>query len=192
MNANSAWPRSAWPSSSSGLVLLLVRPGLDPARIRPLPLLIGAWLAFVAAAWLLRKVPLRSAVALILLGGVAVQLVAVSAPPQNSNDLYRYIWDGRVQAAGIDPYAYVPTARQLTGLRNKFLFYPGAEYCVTQSTSSATRPPNSPRAAPDQPADGADHLPAGGRGVLPRRALPAGRQRLDPRPSRPPRRWSPC
>src|SRR6202453_585533 len=114
----------------SGLVLLLVQPARDPARVRPLPLLIGAWLAFIAAAWLLRKVPLRSAVALILLGGVAVQLVAVSAPPQNSNDLYRYIWDGRVQAAGVDPYAYVPTARQLTGLRDEFLFHPGAEYCV--------------------------------------------------------------
>src|ERR1700677_4152046 len=117
----------------SGLVLLLVRPGHDPARVRPLPLLIGAWLAFIAAAWLLRKVPLRSAVALILLGGVAVQLVAVSAPPQNSTDLYRYIWDGRVQAAGVDPYAYVPTARQLTGLRDEFLFHPGAEYCVSQA-----------------------------------------------------------
>jgi hypothetical protein len=117
----------------SGLVLLLVRPGHDPARLRPLPLLIGAWMAFIAAAWLLRKVPLRSAVALILLGGVAVQLVAVSAPPQNSNDLYRYIWDGRVQAAGVDPYAYVPTASQLTGLRDEFLFHPGAEYCVSQA-----------------------------------------------------------
>jgi len=116
-----------------GLVLLLVRPAQDPARIRPLPLLIGAWMAFFAAVWLLRKVPLRSAVALILLGGIAVQLAAVSAPPQNSNDLYRYIWDGRVQAAGVDPYAYVPTARQLTGLRDEFLFHPGAEYCVTQS-----------------------------------------------------------
>jgi len=117
----------------AGLVLLLVRPARDPAQIRPLPLLIGAWMAFIAAAWVLRKVPLRSAVALILLGGIAVQLAALSAPPQNSNDLYRYIWDGRVQAAGVDPYAYVPAARQLTGLRDEFLFHPGAEYCVPQS-----------------------------------------------------------
>ena len=29
----------------------------------------------------------------------------MSAPPRQSDDLYRYIWDGRVQAAGIDPYA---------------------------------------------------------------------------------------
>ena len=124
-------------STLAGLVLLIVRPSVDPARLRPLPLLIGAWLAFIAAAWLLRKVPRRAAVVLILLGGIAIQAVAVSAPPKNSNDLYRYMWDGRVQAAGIDPYQYVPTATQLTGLRNEFLFYPKAEYCVSPSYVSS-------------------------------------------------------
>src|SRR5216683_436565 len=118
-------------SVMAGLVLLLVRPSIDPARIRRLPLLIGARFAFIAAAWLLRKVPLRTSVVLILLGGIAIQVAAVSAPPQGSNDLYRYIWDGRVQAAGIEPYQYVPTATQLTGLRDEFLFHPGAQYCVS-------------------------------------------------------------
>ena len=121
----------------AGLVLLIVRPSVDPARLRPLPLLIGAWIAFIAAAWLLRKVPRRAAVALILLGGIAIQAVAVSAPPKNSSDLYRYIWDGRVQAAGIDPYQYVPAATQLTGLRNEFLFYPKGQYCVRPSYVSS-------------------------------------------------------
>jgi Glycosyltransferase family 87 len=115
------------------MVLLVVRPSLDPARIRTLPLLVAAWLAFLASAWLLRKVPLRTSVALILLGGIAVQAAAVSAPPRGSDDLYRYMWDGRVQAAGIDPYQYVPTATQLTGLRTEFLFHPGTRYCVKQS-----------------------------------------------------------
>jgi len=114
----------------AGLVLLLVRPSLNPARVQPLPLLIGAWMAFIVAAWLLRKVPKRTAVALILLGGIGIQVAAVSAPPRMSSDLYRYIWDGRVQAAGIDPYQYVPSASQLDGLRNEFLFYPRGEYCV--------------------------------------------------------------
>jgi hypothetical protein len=114
----------------AGLVLLLVRPSLNPARVQPLALLIGAWMAFIVAAWLLRKVPKRTAVALILIGGIGIQVAAVSAPPRMSSDLYRYIWDGRVQAAGIDPYQYVPTATQLDGLRNEFLFYPRGEYCV--------------------------------------------------------------
>ena len=41
-------------SVMAGLVLLLVRPSLDPAQIRPLPLIAGAWVAFLSAAWLLR------------------------------------------------------------------------------------------------------------------------------------------
>ena len=120
-------------SALTGLVLLLVRPSIDPARIRPLPLLIGAWIAFLAAAWLLRKVPRRASVVLILLGGIFIQAAAVSAPPAMSTDLYRYVWDGQAQAAGIDPYQYVPAATQLAGLRNDFLFYPRAEYCVSPS-----------------------------------------------------------
>ena len=118
-------------SVAAVLLLLVVRPSLDPARLRSLPLIAGAWLAFLVAAWLLRKVPRRTAVVLILLGGIGLQAVAVSVPRAFSNDLYRYMWDGRVQAAGIDPYQYVPTATQLTGLRNEFLFHPGAQYCVS-------------------------------------------------------------
>ena len=115
-----------------GLVLLVVRPSLNPAHhVRPLPLIALAWIAFLAAAFLLRSVPRRGAVALILLGGIAIQIAAVSAPPRQSDDLYRYIWDGRVQAAGIDPYAYVPTARQLTGLRDEFLWHHGADHCLS-------------------------------------------------------------
>ena len=124
------------------MVLVLVRPSIDPARIRPLPFVIGAWLAFLTAAWLLRKVSVRAAVVLILLGGIGVQVAAVSAPPQQSTDLYRYIWDGKVQAAGIDPYDYSPASTHLDGLRNDFLWYPGAEYCAPNSkyfTAGCTR-----------------------------------------------------
>ena len=32
----------------AGLVLLIVRPSLDPARMRPLPLIAGAWMVFDA------------------------------------------------------------------------------------------------------------------------------------------------
>src|SRR6202790_3636815 len=75
--------------AAAGLVLLVVRPSLNPARVSPLPLLIGAWVAFLTAAWLLRKVPLRTSVAAILAGGILIQLAALSAPPRGSDDLYR-------------------------------------------------------------------------------------------------------
>jgi Glycosyltransferase family 87 len=118
-------------SALAGLVLLVVRPSLNPAHVKPLPLIALAWIVFLTAAWLLRRVRVRTAAALILLGGIGIQIAAVSAPPQQSDDVYRYVWDGRVQAAGIDPYAYVPTARQLDGLRNEFLWHRGAGHCLT-------------------------------------------------------------
>jgi hypothetical protein len=110
------------------MVLLLVHPAWTP--VRPLPMLVGAWLAFLAAAWLVRGVSGRWAVATILLGGIALQLAAMTTPPRQSDDMYRYVWDGRVQAAGIDPYAYVPSAPQLAGLRNQFLWPADGVHCV--------------------------------------------------------------
>jgi hypothetical protein len=118
-------------SALAGLVLLVVRPSLNPAHIRPLPLIALGWIAFLTAAWLLRKVPVRTAVVLILLGGIGLLIAAVSAPPKQSDDVYRYIWDGRVQAAGIDPYAYVPAAAQVAGLRDEFLWHRGADHCLS-------------------------------------------------------------
>jgi hypothetical protein len=67
---------------------------------------------FAGAAWAVRRVPRRTAVALILAGGIALCAAALSAPPRTSDDMYRYAWDGRVQAAGVSPYAYPPGAPQ--------------------------------------------------------------------------------
>jgi hypothetical protein len=79
---------------------------------------IAAWLVFAAAIWLVRKVPPRRALPLIMVGVIGLQLAALSAPPRTSSDAYRYVWDGRVQAAGIDPYRYAPAAPELAGLRD--------------------------------------------------------------------------
>src|SRR5258708_8292399 len=50
-----------------------------------------------------------------------------------SNDLFRYIWDGRVQAAGINPYLYVPTDAALSALRDAAIypFINRADYAPT-------------------------------------------------------------
>lgn len=110
----------------AGIVLCLAkRVHLPPAHgsIWPTILLFGgAWVVFAVAVWLLRKVPTRAAVVLILLGGLAAGFACATAPERTSDDLYRYVWDGRVQAAGIDPYDYVPAAPQLAGLRDPALW----------------------------------------------------------------------
>ena len=64
------------------------------------------------------------AVAAALLGS------ALTSGPQLSDDLYRYLWDAQVAAAGIDPYALPPNAPQLAGLREAFL-WPDAAGCTT-------------------------------------------------------------
>ena len=42
-----------------GLEFLVVRPSADPLPLQPLPLVVGAWMLFAVAAWLLRGVSLR-------------------------------------------------------------------------------------------------------------------------------------
>jgi hypothetical protein len=53
---------------------------------------------------------------MILAGVVGVVLVA--APSILSDDLFRYLWDGRVWGAGIDPYLYAPHDPALFSLRD--------------------------------------------------------------------------
>lgn len=108
-----------------GLVWWTVRSRYNLSDTRGLYLWEGvAWALFAVAVVLLRRLPARRAVPLILLGAVALQLAALAAPPRTSDDSYRYIWDGRVQAAGISPYRYAPEDPALTRLRDPWLFPP--------------------------------------------------------------------
>ncbi|WP_195910983.1 hypothetical protein [Streptomyces kaniharaensis] len=89
-----------------------------------------AWYAvdaglFALAVLLLRRVPERQVVPLVLAGSVAVAAVGLLAPPRTSDDAYRYVWDGRVQAAGISPYAHTPDDPALARLRDPGLWPAG-------------------------------------------------------------------
>ncbi len=61
--------------------------------------------------------PLRR---LLLIVGFAIafRLIMVFTQPVLSDDMYRYVWDGRVQAQGINPYALPPGAPELSALRD--------------------------------------------------------------------------
>jgi hypothetical protein len=57
-----------------------------------------------------------------LLIALALRLGPLLAPPALSTDIYRYVWDGRVQGAGINPYRYVPADPALTDLRDAAIY----------------------------------------------------------------------
>jgi hypothetical protein len=84
----------------------------------------AGWVAFAAAALLLLRAPARQAVPVMLAGAFALQALAVCFPPTTTDDFYRYVWDGTVQAHGIDPYRYAPLSPELAPLRDPWLFPP--------------------------------------------------------------------
>jgi hypothetical protein len=89
----------------------------------------------------------RIALAIILVGAAVMRLMLLVSEPTLSSDIYRYVWDGRVQAAGINPYRYVPAAEELATLRDPevwphinradyavSLYPPGAQFVFVAAT----------------------------------------------------------
>jgi len=64
----------------------------------------------------------RGGLALILGIAAALRIAVLAEPPFLSSDVYRYVWDGRVMAAGINPYRYIPTDPHLASLRDETIF----------------------------------------------------------------------
>jgi len=75
---------------------------------------------YLAAAWVVWRVhSSRSTLVLALVFAALFRLSILFAPPYLSDDIYRYIWDGRVQAVGINPYRYIPANEALNNLRDE-------------------------------------------------------------------------
>ena len=127
-------PLATRTSAAAALVLvLLVVAVVATLHLRPpkdaqwwtLVAVGGLFGLYVAGAALVLRSPRRFGTALAVVGGVVLQGVSASVPPRMTDDFLRYAWDGRVQAAGIDPYRYPPGAPQLAHLRDAWLFPDG-------------------------------------------------------------------
>ena len=64
----------------------------------------------------------RRAVIGILCIAALMRCIALFAPQALSTDAFRYVWDGRVQAAGINPYRYIPVDPALSALRDESIY----------------------------------------------------------------------
>lgn len=78
---------------------------------------------YVAVAWLsLRSRDSRMLLVVGLVFAALFRLSILFSPPYLSDDIYRYIWDGRVQFAGINPYRYIPADESLAELRDEKIY----------------------------------------------------------------------
>jgi hypothetical protein len=71
------------------------------------------------AGWLLLSRSSGKLMWVVLAAALLFRIVAAAGGPAMSDDIYRYVWDGRVQAAGHHPYLYPPEAEELAALRDE-------------------------------------------------------------------------
>jgi hypothetical protein len=93
--------------------------GLPATLPRHLLLFVAAGLAWLAASLVVQRLAAsRAQLVVVALVAVALRVPAWMAPPAHSDDVHRYVWDGRVQRAGINPYRFAPDAPELAALRD--------------------------------------------------------------------------
>jgi alpha-1,6-mannosyltransferase len=85
-------------------------------------LVVAAVVYFAAVHLILRCAWPRGTVWIVVGVTIALRVLLLTAPPILSSDIYRYVWDGRVQAAGINPYRYVPADPALASLRDPVVY----------------------------------------------------------------------
>lgn len=85
------------------------RPTIALVLLESVPYAAAVWLVLAGA-----RLPLAA----ILLVALAMRLALLPFPPAHSTDVYRYVWEGRVQAAGFSPYLHVPADPVLAPLRD--------------------------------------------------------------------------
>jgi len=96
-------------------------------------LAIPASLLTLAATHVAERTATNRALWLIFGIGILLRAYLLLFDPLLSSDIYRYLWDGRVQAAGISPYRYFPAHDALAHLRDATIFprINRADYAVT-------------------------------------------------------------
>lgn len=89
------------------------------AQLGALQMLAWAGCAVLAVAFArLPRWHARRDVATIVAVAALLRLTVLHRPPELSDDLWRYVWDGRVTLAGVNPYAHAPADTALAALRD--------------------------------------------------------------------------
>ncbi len=118
-----AWRAFACTSFTAILagILLLHLPAAHPILIFG-SVFIASSVMYVLMSWALVSVDISETILfLTIAAAIAVRLSFISGSPVGSEDAYRYIWDGKVQAQGINPYLYTALDSRLAALHSPLL-----------------------------------------------------------------------
>jgi alpha-1,6-mannosyltransferase len=111
--------RGATLAAATLTALLVAIGGLLASRDAPVSIaLVPIAAAFVPYAFFLAFEPAGPRWLPLALAALA-SVVLIAAPPLLSDDVYRFLWDARVLAHGIDPYRYAPDDPALFALRDE-------------------------------------------------------------------------
>lgn len=120
-----AWSAVAGLGAASllgyGVGLPLIATGEIGTLVSYIGLFGGLFFLYLLAMWtvLRRRQDDRVLLGLVLSFALLFRLSLLASPVVLSSDVYRYLWDGRVQWAGISPYRYAPAAVELEALRDE-------------------------------------------------------------------------
>ncbi|HET6476589.1 MAG TPA: hypothetical protein VFH93_10995, partial [Thermoleophilia bacterium] len=94
---------------ATGLIGLAASGDLLAHSVRFATFYVLAGAGFAVLATAATSLPLRGAI----VAAVLLRLIFLPVMPSLSDDYHRYVWDGRVQLAGVNPYKYRPYEHQL-------------------------------------------------------------------------------
>jgi hypothetical protein len=102
---------------------------LRPHIVETIALCMAAGIVYLVALWALEHTPNhRAAFWLILAGALLFRLQLFPLQPALTDDVLRYRWEGRIQAAGWNPYTIKPEDARLKSLRDEhFAAMPGRD-----------------------------------------------------------------
>lgn len=83
---------------------------------------ISSSLVFLFLCWQILKLDIpKKYISVLIALGIVLRIVFLFMHPIGSDDYYRYLWDGKVQANGINPYHYAPADSALNNLHSEIL-----------------------------------------------------------------------
>lgn len=100
------------------IIILRVSPGINSFAIASL---VNSALFIILAYFIFKYDFSKNFVYITLTAGIIFRIMLMGSGPIASDDIYRYAWDGKVLASGINPYKYSPDDPALTRLHTNTL-----------------------------------------------------------------------